>query len=245
MVMTIMVTGTRSLTVLMKTGAISRPYLIGAEKNWRKTDKSKHEYHYVHAKNLWRSLQRFFYLYPNFETRGEWSEYLQYEAEIRGDQEIKPEIYISVAWLRLMKDCNTDIEEAVKSLKTALGCSHVSSLSQIEANINLGVCMTRLGNFSEADNYFTVANNFCVTLKQNSDMNLAINVDERRIKRAQLRILLYSGERFYRDKNFGKARELYEEVDKGAKEIDWLRFRIKANERLAFLDIQHNKLTDA
>jgi LuxR family glucitol operon transcriptional activator len=211
-------------------------------KNWGKGEEMD-EYYYVQAKKLWRSLQRFFYLYPNFETRSQWSENLKDAAKKKGDQEIMPELCISEAWLILMKDCKTDIEAAAKSLNTALGSSQISDFSKIEAHINLGVCMTRLGNFIEADKCFTKANDSCESLKQSPDMNPGNN--ELRTKRAHLRILLYSGERFYREKNYGKAQELYEKVDKGAKEIDWLRFRIKANERLAFLEILHNNLTEA
>jgi thymidylate kinase len=212
------------------------------QKNWGKGEEMD-EYYYLQAKKLWRSLQRFFYLYPNFETRSLWSENLEDAAKKKGDQEIMPELCISKAWLILMKDCKTDIEAAAKSLYLALGSSQISVFSKIEAHINLGVCRTRLGDFLQADNFFTKANDYCESLKQSPDENYGNN--ELRIKRAQLRILLYSGERFYREKNYAKAQELYEKVDEGAKEIDWLRFRIKANERLAFLEILHNNLTEA
>ncbi len=211
-------------------------------KNWDKGEEMD-EYYYLQAKKLWRSLQRFFYLYPNFETRSLWSENLEDAAKKRGDQELMPELCISKAWLILMKDCKTDIEAAAKSLYLALGSSQISVFSKIEAHINLGVCRTRLGDFIQADNYFAKANDYCDSLKQSPDVNLGNN--ELRTKRAKLRILLYSGERFYREKNYGKAQDLYEKVDEGAKEIDWLRFRIKANERLAFLEILHNNLTEA
>ncbi len=199
---------------------------------------------YRQAKLLWKSLSRFLYLYPHFEIRNDWSKWLEDRSQkMVVDESFFPELYMSIAWLALMKDGDDDRERALSYLDKARVQLNDNLPDQVNVDylIIRAVLETRNEEFAKASQLFQKANEVCDSL-------LALHPQDNErclLLRAKVRLNLYSGEKFYREGDYRTARELYTATFSEAENIGWLRFQIKASERLAYLDIREGRLREA
>ncbi len=202
---------------------------------------------YDQAKELWRAISRFLYLYSHFQTRLDWSQLIQVRAENKNDKDFLPELYNSIAWLAIMKDGDEDRELAAQYLERVE--NHLSSEpTELKLNhlIIHAVLKTRCRDFSKASEFFASADKLCDSLlAQLPPDNPGRDNKKRSLSRAKIRIYLYTGEMYYREEDHVRARALFETAFSEAEKINWVRFMIKASERLAYLDLREGNLSDA
>ncbi|MBW4472438.1 MAG: hypothetical protein KME45_19005 [Stenomitos rutilans HA7619-LM2] len=193
---------------------------------------------YEAARSLWRFLSRFAYLYGYWSDRLQWSNWLMNVAFLRGDHGFLAEVKSACAWLTLLREGSENLRRAEDLLKGAWSLKqHCEPYISSVIAINLAVLYTRKREFEEADAWFK---QYMELRKQTRGQVAELN--ERRL---EIRYLLYWGERYYREEDYFKARHLYQQVTKKSEGIQWLRFKVKAYERLAFINIKEHKLEDA
>lgn len=190
---------------------------------------------YIEAQNLWKHLCRFAYLYGYWSDRLNWSSYLMDMAIQKGDNAFLAELKSACAWLKLLREGEKNLLQAEILLNEAWtlqqACEpHIKKV----IIINKAVLYTRMNRFDKAKFWF---DKYLVICKEKpKDANLE--------KRLRIRFLLYWGESCYRQskveadlakssKLLKTAQKLNELVVKEANEINWLRLKVKAHERLA------------
>ncbi len=215
--------------------------------SWCRDHWWKSDHVYEQAKLLWRTLSRFLYLYPHFQIRDDWSKWIETRAENRDDHDFLPEIYNSNAWLAIMKDGDEDRKTAKLYLdKVECQLNNESNYMYLMYLIIRAVLETRCRAFTRASELFGMANKLCNSLlEQQPRDDQARDSQKHLLRRAKVRIYLYEGEKYYREEDYMRARELFETTFSEAQRINWLRFQIKASERLAYLDLREGKLRDA
>jgi tetratricopeptide (TPR) repeat protein len=147
-----------------------------------------------------------------------------------------------------MKDGDEDRTKAAEYLDKVEDLLNDEKVSQMYLDylIIRAVLETRRKAFTNATELFDKANILCDSLlAQHPRDDQAGDTQKRQLRRAKVRLHLYSGEKFYRDEDYKQARELFATTFYEAEKIDWLRFQIKASERLAYLDIHEGKLREA
>ncbi len=200
---------------------------------------------YAQAKELWGAMYRFLYLYSHFQTRNDWSQLIERRAEYTDDKDFLPHLYNSISWLAIMKDGDEDRKDAAKYLEKAENRLN-SEPTELYLNYLIihAVLMTRCRDFSKASEFFTNADKLCDSLLAQPPPDNP-GRDNKKLSRAKIRIFLYKGEMFYREEDHVQARKFYETAFSEAEKINWVRFMIKASERLAYLDLREGNLSDA
>jgi hypothetical protein len=193
---------------------------------------------YEDASSLWKSLCRFSYLYAYWADRLSWSDWLMDIARKRGDNAFLAEVTSARAWLTLLREGEENLQRAEEHFKNAWSLSlFCSPYIRTTIAINLAVLFSRKRDFARADYWF---NQYMKLRKENK-----LNISKIQKQRLELRYLLYWGERYYRDGDYSKAIKLYAQVVKKSEAINWLRFKVKAFERLALISIRQDRLSDA
>jgi LuxR family glucitol operon transcriptional activator len=186
---------------------------------------------FLNAKLLWQSLCRFTYLYGYWTDREIWTDRLMELSARRGDNEFLAEIMSAKAWILILRETDENLRCAKDILKNAWSLKyHCSPYIRSTIALNLAVVYTRCKQFDKADYWFIQQHKKLV-----KDFRHSMNNSQ--YSRLELRFLLYFAERYYRDMDFGKAFKIYQQVVKKAGAINWLRFKIKAIERMAYLHI--------
>jgi tetratricopeptide (TPR) repeat protein len=196
---------------------------------------------YEEVREIWRSLDRFAYLYGYWFDRLFWLEWLIEVAVQKGDLAFLAEAKLSYGWITLLMEGEENLLKAERILQEAweLRKSCTPYICNVIA-VNLAVLYTRRGEFKDADEWFSVY--FHSRRKQSNQIN---NEDFAKAQRLEIRYLLYWGESYYRRGNCDRARKLYLQVVKKSDAMRWLRMKIKAYERLAYLAIAEKDLRHA
>jgi hypothetical protein len=208
---------------------------------------------YSDAKKLWKILQRFTYLYGYWSEREKWTRALIAEAQIKGDSIFCAELMAANGWILLMREGEVNIANACKSFEEAL-----AMLREIETFVsdrqlrddatltiflNLAAAKVRQYEFLNAK--FNLYK-FISLWRQTTTAGLRkICIENRYHNRFYIRYLIYRGEYFYRKDMPWRAERYYHLVDALCQRIDWIRFRAKANERIAYLMIQSEDISEA
>jgi nucleoside phosphorylase/tetratricopeptide (TPR) repeat protein len=205
----------------------------------------KNRHKYEEARSLWKSLSRFAYLYGYWSDRLEWSYWLMDVAFQIGDNSFLAEVRSACAWLTLLREGEDNLQRAEVLLKEAWNLKEYCDpyIRNIIA-INLAVLFTRKKDFKRADHYFKKY----MELRKEGKRQRKESKDEKtkfNENRLEIRYLLYWGEKYYRENDYRKAKQLYQQVIKKSEDIEWLRFKVKAYERLAYIAISENRLVDA
>jgi hypothetical protein len=201
----------------------------------------QHKNLYEEARELWRSLDRFAYLYGYWLDRLSWLEWLIEGSAQRGDLAFLAEAKLSYAWIILLMEGSENLLKAERILQEAWELrQYCRSYIHNVIAINLAVLYTRQLDFGRADEWFS--NYFNSRRKQSAQ---ADKNDFEKAERLEIRYLLYWGESYYRRGNHDRAKKLYLQVVKKADSIRWLRIKIRAYERLAHLAIERNDLVYA
>jgi tetratricopeptide (TPR) repeat protein len=155
-----------------------------------------------------------------------------------GDNAFLAEVKSSCAWLALLREGSENLTKAEELLLSAWSlrkdCDQYVCYTIV---INLAVLYTRKNDHINSDLWFK---KFISLRKQGRGKVAPFNEN-----RLTIRYLLYWGEKYYRDKDYIKAKRLYQQVIKKSEDIQWLRFKVKAYERLAFISIKENRMDDA
>jgi nucleoside phosphorylase len=203
---------------------------------------------YEKACILWKHLSRFAYLYGYWSDRLKWSIWLISAASQRGDNGFLAEVKSAYGWLNLLREGDENLKVAENSLREAWNLrEHCNPYVCSIILVNLAVFYTRKKDFKRADYWFKKYMEF---RKQQRNQTNQFVISEYRLelrskRRLELRYILYWGERYYREGDYLKAKQLYKQVAKKSEDINWLRFRAKANERLAFIAIHEDELKEA
>jgi hypothetical protein len=196
---------------------------------------------YEDACGLWKALSRFAYLYGYWSDRLKWSNWIMDIAFQRGDNKFLAEVKSACGWLALLREGAVNLEKAEELFKGAWSLNqYADPFVRNTIVINLAVLHTRKGEFSKADHWFK---KYMELRRQDREAIDQISIFNR--KRLDIRYLLYWGERYYRDKDYVKAKRLYQQVTNKAEGIQWLRFKVKSYERLAYISIIENRISDA
>jgi LuxR family glucitol operon transcriptional activator len=193
---------------------------------------------YPEASSLWKSLARFAYLYGYWTDRLEWTYWLTDNAFQRGDNAFLAELRSAWAWIALLREGSENLMKAEELLKSAWMLNkYCDPYIQNMIAINKAVLYTRKSDFLKADYWF---GQYMELRKKNRNDLSQLHRD-----RLELRYLLYMGERYYRGGNYDRAKRLYKQVTKKSEGILWLRIKVKAFERIAYIAIKENRLEDA
>jgi Effector-associated domain 7/NB-ARC domain len=205
---------------------------------------------YEEAQCLWKYLSRFSYLYGYWSDRLNWSKWLIDAAKLRGDNKFLAELESSCGWLALLREGSENLSNAELLLKRAWNLNqYCDPYIRNTTAINLAVLYMRRLDFKRADYWFKKYMEFRrATINEIGRFNKI---------RLEIRYLLYFGEKFYREgclpstpenekiKSLRKAKRIYNQVTRKSEDIEWLRFKVKAFERLASLAIKDNELEKA
>ncbi|MBT9316437.1 hypothetical protein IXB50_13475 [Leptothoe spongobia TAU-MAC 1115] len=193
---------------------------------------------YEVARQLWRALSRFAYLYSYWIDRLEWSSWLMDVAQYQGDSAFLAELKSASAWLALLRGGDENLKKSEELLKSAWYLSEKADLYvKNTIVINLATLYLRKPDFKKSQKYFIKS----VELRR----SIRGHIDEFRETRLKIRFLFYQGESFYRQEDYRIAKKLYSQVIKKAENIHWLRLKVKACERLAYIAILENDLKTA
>jgi hypothetical protein len=201
---------------------------------------------YSDAKKLWKILQRFTYLYGYWSEREKWTTALIAEAQIKGDSIFCAELTAANGWISLMREGEVNIVNACKSFEEALVMLGVTETCVADRQLHDNVTLTIYLNLAAAKvrqyeflNAKIIFYKFISLWRQTTTAKQRmICIENRSLNRFYIRYLLYRGEYFYRKDMPWRAERYYSLVDTLCQKIDWIRFRAKANERIAYLKIQ-------
>jgi NB-ARC domain len=195
----------------------------------------QNNHRYEEVRDLWKFLNRFAYLYGYWVDRLKWLEWLIDESSQKGDLGFLAEAKSSYGWLVLLMEGDENLLKAEKQLQEAWDLRRycASYIGNVIA-VNLAVLYTRKKAFEKADEWFGTYNKL---RKENGSQT-----NSKDAQRLEIRYLLYWGESYYRRENYDRAKKLYRQVVKKSDAIQWLRMKIKAYERLAFIAIKEANL---
>jgi tetratricopeptide (TPR) repeat protein len=143
------------------------------------------------------------------------------------------------AWICLLRETDENLQNAKDLLKNAWNLrQHCNPFVRSTIALNLAVVYTRDKKFRNADYWFIQQHKKVVKDFGRYMLNS-------QYKRLELRFLLYFAERFYRDSSYDTAFKIYRQVVNKAGKINWLRFKVKAIERMAYLHIISKRYDDA
>ena len=208
---------------------------------------------YFDAKQLWKALQRFTYLYGKWSVREKWTSALILEANIKGDSIFCAELIAANGWISLMREGDVNIKNACQSFEESLAMLIETEVSDGDRKLHDEATLTIYLNLAAAKirQYdFPIAKNtlymFISLWRQRTNTRQRMfSIENRSINRFYIRYLLYRGEYFYRKDMPWRAERYYSLVDTLCEKIDWTRFRAKANERIAYLKIQSEDPSEA
>jgi tetratricopeptide (TPR) repeat protein len=156
-----------------------------------------------------------------------------------GDKGFLAELMSAKAWIAILRETDENLRHAKDLLKSAWNLNHhCTPYIRSTIALNLAVCYTRCKQFEKADYWF---------IKQHKKVvqDFRLTMSKSQYNRLELRFLLYFAERFYRNMDYGTAFKIYQQVVKKADAINWLRFKVKAFERMAYLYINDKQYGDA
>lgn len=194
---------------------------------------------FENAKLLWQSLCRFTYLYAYWTDREIWTDCLMHLSTQRSDNRFLAELMSAKAWIAILRETDENLRHAKDLLTNAWTIKqYCSPYIRCTIALNLAIYYARTEQFEKADYWFIQQHKKAV-----KDYRHLMRDYE--YKRLELRFLLYFAERFYRNMNNNTAYKIYLQVVKKADAINWLRFKVKAFERLAYLQIKERNFKDA
>ena len=194
---------------------------------------------FLNAKLLWQTLCQFTYLYGYWTDREIWTDRLLELSTKKGDNGFLAEIMSAKAWICLLRETDENLQNAKDLLKNAWNLrQHCNPFVRSTIALNLAVVYTRDKKFKNADYWFIQQHKKVVKDFGRYMLNS-------QYKRLELRFLLYFAERYYRDSSYDTAFKIYRQVVNKAGKINWLRFKVKAIERMAYLHIINKRYDDA
>jgi hypothetical protein len=217
--------------------------------------KNENSERYVHSKTLWLKLQRFTYLYGYWKKREEWTTALIAEAESQHDSFFHAKLLAARGWLYLLREGDENLSQGMIDFQTALFVvKKISSTGTddpqfIEVSIiirlNSAACKIRQKFFNDAMRELLEFKRLWRESVKKQFQTGIIDESNRDWSRHYIRYMLYRGEYFYRCDRFFLAKRHYLRVEKFCKTINWIRFRAKAMERMAYIEMKLGEHAEA
>lgn len=204
--------------------------------------------YYDYFRDLWKELNRFANIYGYWRERLKWLDWLQKASIDR--KELKTAVYAMAkqGWTLTLKGRPQDLVKAEKMFTEAWNFRTHADLGDLIylANHFAALCIRQeqlkpieQRQYQDATNWLNEADelyqNFCT---ENRDKT------EQELTRLRLRIPYYKAQIHYYQEDYPQAKELLEEVRKDAKESEWQRVVVDAENWLADVLIQQAKLVN-
>jgi hypothetical protein len=195
---------------------------------------------YEDAKILWRELIDFTNLYGYWGSHILQSQWLIEEALMKEETELTfaVEVEVNRSWIMILKGGNDNLCSAKKNLEGVWEtCDTKGCDLDLRTNIAVDLISlhVRLLDIKEAT-YWDGECQKLVNLEMFNDNNN--NVQK---KKAFLRYLIYAGDLYSKKREFKNAEKKYLEARRLSDSSKWMRFEVKAAERLAHLYICEDK----
>jgi tetratricopeptide (TPR) repeat protein len=191
---------------------------------------------YLKLKELWDYLNKCANLYGHWDDRLHWLNWLIQKSERNNDWATHVKVLTAYSWTLILQESADHLLEANNHQQKAWNMrERADPFVQSVLAENIAVLHIRQEKYEEARDWF---NRYEKLVTESA-------LDDLEKQRSEMRHLYYEAEIHYRQKEYDKAKEIYQKVVEKAKQINWLRFEINAQSWLATIAIKQRDFDKA